>query len=108
MGGRRRRGFLEDGGVLVLAVAGEALVAALEPALVSPRKYQQRLRCIRLPPTVAMARSCGVAASRTASEDGQARGDGGVALDVRQRGERADAQRAVRVEAQIAQRARRA
>ncbi len=59
------------------------------------RKYQQRGRCSRLPPSVATLRICGLAASRRRRrrERRIARANDRVRRDLRERDQRADAQR---------------
>src|SRR5690242_20912065 len=65
----RAHTIVEDRVIIVFAILSEAVRAAFFAAMKSSeRKYQQRGRCTRLPPTVAMLRICGVAIRDAASD----------------------------------------
>ena len=88
--GRRAEVVAEDRVLAVLAVRGEAAVAAVQAAVGGCRRqYQQRVACSRFPATVPMLRSCGDAARRAASRS--ASGIDRDGLELGERRPRADA-----------------
>src|SRR5579859_6730765 len=106
MGGDART-LIEDGGVLIFAVAGVALRATFEPAVEGAAEVPTARALEQI---AADGRHRAQLGSRGVADgprqERQARRDLGVALDVSKRRERADVERAAGVEAEIAQRTR--